>query len=191
MKTPREIVDSLERCGRKHGYCKGCAYRKTNSPDGCIGKMHEDAAKLIQDMEITFGMYGGEVGITGVYEDRDRLQEENRALRTELMVNHLGDVNKKGPDQEAKADAGKPRLTLVPPRIIWDIAAVREYWCRKYGDPENWRRVEPQRYKDAAYRHWLAYLADPSGTDEESGLPHLWHCCCNLAFLCELEDDHG
>ena len=90
--------------------------------------------------------------------------------------------------QEAKADAGKARLTLVPRRIIWDIAAIREYGNRKYGDPENWRTVEPERYRDAAYRHFLAYLDDPQGVDEESGLPHLWHLATNIAFLCEMED---
>ena len=92
--------------------------------------------------------------------------------------------------QEAKADAGKPRLTLVPRRIIWDIAAVRMYGNLKYpnGGPENWRQVEPERYRDAAYRHWLAYLDDPEGVDEESGLPHLWHLACNIAFLCEMEE---
>ena len=90
--------------------------------------------------------------------------------------------------QEAKADAGKARLTLVPRQIIWDIAAIREYGNRKYGDPENWRTVEIERYRDAAYRHWLAYLDDPQGVDEESGLPHLWHLACNIAFLCEMED---
>lgn len=121
--------------------------------------------------------------------ERDRLKEENAALRTELAVNHIGDVNKKGPDQEAKADSGKPRLTLVPPRIIWDIAAVREYGTAKYKDPENWRKVSPQRYRDAAFRHFMRYLATPHGVDEESGLPHLWHCATNIAFLCELEDD--
>ena len=88
---------------------------------------------------------------------------------------------------DAKADAGKPRLTLVPPAIIWAIAAVREYGTKKYGDPQNWRKVEPERYRDAAYRHWLAYLADPAGMDEESGIPHLWHVACNIAFLIALE----
>lgn len=98
------------------------------------------------------------------------------------MIQSPGD----GADQQAKADEGKPRLTLVPPRIIWDIAAIREYGTAKYGDPENWRKVEPQRYRDAAFRHLMGYLA--GGNDPESGLPHLWHLACNIAFLCELED---
>lgn len=88
----------------------------------------------------------------------------------------------------AKDDAGKRKLSLVPRNIIWDIAAIREYGTEKYGDPENWKNVEPQRYRDAAFRHFLKYLDDPSGVDEESGLPHLWHLACNIAFLCEMED---
>ena len=91
------------------------------------------------------------------------------------------------PSQEAKADIGKPRLSLVPSEIIRDIARVREYGNDKYGDPENWKTVEPERYRDAAYRHLLAYIDNPAGTDEESGLPHLWHLACNVAFLCEME----
>ena len=89
--------------------------------------------------------------------------------------------------QEAKADAGKPRLTLVPPEIIWAIAEVREYGTKKYGDPENWRKVSPQRYRDAMFRHMMAYLAAFHGKDPESGLPHLWHLACNVAFLCAME----
>ena len=92
--------------------------------------------------------------------------------------------------QEAKADAGKVRLTLVPRRIFWAVARIREYGNKKYGDPENWRQVEPQRYRDAAFRHFLAYLDDPKGVDEESGLPHLWHLACNIAFLIEMEELH-
>lgn len=90
-------------------------------------------------------------------------------------------------DQNAKADAGKPRLTLVPCQIIYDIAAVREYGVKKYSDPDNWKRVEIERYRDAAFRHFLAYISSPESVDEESGLPHRWHLECNLAFLAELE----
>lgn len=90
--------------------------------------------------------------------------------------------------QEAKADGGKPRPTLVPPSLMEAVTAIREYGCSKYHDPDNWKRVEPQRYRDAAYRHWLAYLKDPHSVDEESGLPHLWHLACNVAFLIELEN---
>ena len=88
--------------------------------------------------------------------------------------------------QQAKRDAGKPRLSLVPSEIIRCIAAVRLYGLEKYGNPENWRQVEEWRYWDAAYRHLLDCIDDPESIDEESGLPHLWHLACNIAFLCEL-----
>lgn len=92
-------------------------------------------------------------------------------------------------DQSAKTDAGKVRPTLVPPALIEAVAAVREYGCSKYHAPDNWRRVEPQRYRDALYRHWLAYLKNPEACDPESGLPHLWHLACNAAFLIEMEGE--
>ena len=90
-------------------------------------------------------------------------------------------------DQTAKRDGGKPRPTLVPPKIIWAITKVREFGCTKYKDPDNWRRVEPQRYRDAAYRHWLAYLENTDSIDEESGLPSLWHLLTDIGFLVALE----
>lgn len=89
-------------------------------------------------------------------------------------------------DQQAKADAGKPRPTLTPVSLIDAVTAVRMYGNEKYHDPENWRQVEPQRYRDALYRHWLAYLKGEK-CDLESGLPHLWHLACNAAFLIEME----
>lgn len=88
---------------------------------------------------------------------------------------------------EAKSDAGKPRPTLVPVSLVEAVTAVREYGCAKYNAPENWRKVEPQRYRDALYRHWLAYLGGEK-CDQESGLPHLWHLACNAAFLIEMEE---
>ena len=92
-------------------------------------------------------------------------------------------------DQTVKADAGKLQLTLVPREIIRAIARVRMFGVSKYHDPENWKRVEIQRYRDAAFRHFLAYLDNPQGVDLESGLSHLDHLACNVAFLCELEEE--
>ena len=74
------------------------------------------------------------------------------------------------------------------------ISAVKESMQNKQqAKAENWKQVEIQRYRDAAFRHFLAYLDDPTGTDEESGLPRLWHLACNVAFLCEMEgaEQHG
>lgn len=59
------------------------------------------------------------------------------------------------------------------------------YGNKKYHDPDNWKTVEESRYRDAAFRHFLAYLEDPDGVDEESGIAHLKHLACNIAFLCE------
>lgn len=91
-------------------------------------------------------------------------------------------------DQTAKADRGKPRLSLVPSDAVIGIARIREYGCNKYpeGGEDNWKQVEPRRYIDALLRHALAFKDDPCGVDEESGLPHLWHIGCNYAFLSEL-----
>lgn len=91
------------------------------------------------------------------------------------------------PKDSAKHDDGKPRPTLVPTSLIRAVTAIREYGCQKYHDPDNWRKVEPQRYRDALYRHWLAYL-EGEVVDPESGLPHIWHCACNIAFLIEMEE---
>lgn len=93
--------------------------------------------------------------------------------------------------QNAKADKGKLKLTLVPTEIIRDIAIIREYGNNKYpnGGKDNWKSVEPERYRDAAYRHMLAYIDNPVGIDDESGYPHLWHLACNISFLCDLEKE--
>ena len=95
-----------------------------------------------------------------------------------------------GPEgQQLKADKGKARLGLVPMRILWAIARVREFGVGKYGQIDGWRKVSPERYRDALMRHIAAYIDYPAGTDAESGLPHLWHAACNIAFLIALEDN--
>ena len=92
--------------------------------------------------------------------------------------------------QEAKADQGKPCPSLCPVSLIEAVTAVRMFGLQKYHDPDNWKQVEPERYRDALYRHWLAYLKGEKD-DQESGLPHLWHLACNAAFLIEMEETDG
>lgn len=91
--------------------------------------------------------------------------------------------------QDAKADANKLDLTLVPTQIVRDIAEVREYGNKKYGSSENWKRVNYKRYIAALYRHLLATIEDPTGKDEESGIEHYKHMACNIAFICALLEE--
>lgn len=85
-----------------------------------------------------------------------------------------------------KHDAGKVRLHLVPPRFIAEVARVREFGSQKYACWDwalgrNWTD-----YLDAALRHLLAWQTGED-CDPESGLSHLSHAACNLAFLLEFK----
>ena len=90
--------------------------------------------------------------------------------------------------QEAKADQGKPHPSYVPVALIEGVMAVREMGTKKYGDPDNWRAVEPERYHQAMLRHILAAWNDPYKIDPESGLPHIAHVATNIAFLLEMKE---
>lgn len=89
-------------------------------------------------------------------------------------------------NQTAKADAGKLQLSLVPTQIIKDVAEVRMYGNKKYGDSDNWRSVEVRRYIDALLRHTLEFVRDLNSVDAESGIAHYKHMACNMAFICEM-----
>ena len=90
------------------------------------------------------------------------------------------------PDQQAKADAGKLEIDMVPTQIIRDIAEVRMYGNQKYHDSNNWKTVELRRYINAMLRHTLAFVDDPYGVDSESGIPHYKHAECNWSFISEI-----
>ena len=87
-----------------------------------------------------------------------------------------------------KNDKDKPRLSLVPPQMIEAVGIIRTYGNKKYAR-DSYREVEPFRYRDALMRHLVEYLKDPYSTDAESGYKHLWHMACNIAILCELEEE--
>lgn len=92
-------------------------------------------------------------------------------------------------DQQAKADQGKPCPSLCPVSLIEAVTAVRMYGTQKYGDPDNWKQVEPERYHQAMLRHILAAWNDPYKIDPESGLPHIAHVATNIGFLLEMKEE--
>lgn len=87
-----------------------------------------------------------------------------------------------------KHDADKPRMELIPPHAELLLAEVLTLGAARYGD-DNWRKVPnmERRYIAAAMRHINAYRRGES-LDPDSGLPHLAHAMCSLAFILEFED---
>jgi deoxycytidylate deaminase len=85
-----------------------------------------------------------------------------------------------------KFDSNKPRLALVPPSLALGVAKVMTYGAKKY-KVNNWRNTpDIESYISALERHFLAWKAGEEN-DPESGLHHLEHLACNVAFLIELK----
>ena len=173
-----------------------------------------DIEKLIEQLSIRGLGNGTSLGYhSGLFDEAatalSAQQDENEKLRAELeqkskliaqqarmmgyeIIEDDCDQTATDSNQEAKSDGGKPRPSLVPPALIRGVDAIREYGCKKYSDPENWRRVEPQRYWEATLRHALAAWDNWQAVDEESGMPAIWHMACNLSFLMQyMEDGNG
>ena len=89
-------------------------------------------------------------------------------------------------DQQAKADDGKPILSIVPKEIIYEIEKVRSFGVKKYKNPDNWKRVSMERYHEALLRHTMAIWDDVYARDKESGLLHLSHMATNISFILEM-----
>lgn len=105
-------------------------------------------------------------------------------------VKHLAENDNGFPNNDqqssvdAKQDKGKPHPSYVPVEIIKAVMDVREFAVNgKYKDPDNWKKVEPERIHQALLRHCLAVWDDPWAVDEESGLLALAHIATNCAFL--------
>lgn len=118
-------------------------------------------------------------GVQKWYEYLEKMLEDDRK-KANANVNA---------DQSAKADGGKPTLSLVPKEIIYEIEKVRSFGVKKYKDPDNWKKVEMERYHQALLRHTLAVWDDIGARDKESGLLHLSHIATNVAFILEMMKD--
>ena len=101
-----------------------------------------------------------------VVDEHTQTHEKTHADAIENARVHLEEaMDKPLVDQQAKADAGKYHPSYCPVALIEGVIAVREHGTAKYGDPENWRKVEPERYHQAMLRHILAAWNDPYKID--------------------------
>ena len=95
--------------------------------------------------------------------------------------------------QAIKEDEDKPRIDLIPPQAIIDIAEVLTYGAGKY-DSHNWRDnggLDYSRLYAAAQRHLLSFW-DGQSLDKETGMSHLAHAACCIVFLMSYEaEDNG
>ena len=107
----------------------------------------------------------------------------------EVELQKKGLLTEDDTNQQAKADSGKPILSLVPKEIIYEIEKVRSFGSKKYQDANSWKKVELERYHQALLRHTLAVWNEIDARDEESGLLHLSHIATNIAFILEMLKD--
>lgn len=83
-----------------------------------------------------------------------------------------------------KHDSAKMRMDLIPVSAVEALAEVLTYGASKYAD-RNWEKgIKWSRVFGATMRHlWAWYRGEAK--DPESGLNHLAHAMCNIAFLIE------
>ena len=90
----------------------------------------------------------------------------------------------------SKENKGKIPLHLVPPAVERCIGRVRAFGAQKY-EPDNWRKIPKEELIAAARRHLNLYQEDPKSIADDSGLLHIEHCLCNIAFLATLESEEA
>jgi len=91
-------------------------------------------------------------------------------------------VNKE--DQATRFNAGKVQHSMLPKSLLDETSKVLMFGAQKY-DRNNWKKgMDYTSVYDSLQRHLTAFL-DGENEDPESGLLHLGHAACNLAFLIE------
>ena len=182
-------------CNTKGGWCCKCsipgAMNQPENPCEPWAETHPYEAARLMGYEVVENdscknctHYKGE-SICGLHALNVEINPDEKCIAWEKRK----EANMDKPDQQAKADQGKPHPSYVPVALIEGVMAVREYGNQKYHDPDNWKQVEPSRYHEALLRHVLAIWEDPYAVDPESGLLHLEHIATNAAFLLQMRKE--
>ena len=81
-----------------------------------------------------------------------------------------------------KFDQDKPRMDLLDPYAMEELAKVLTFGAKKYA-PDNWRKgITYARLVAAALRHIFAFMLGQD-KDPETELPHPAHAMCCMMFL--------
>lgn len=139
-----------------------------------------------------FGWFVDQFGIEYSAEGKRRHHPDNSNfhLLAEAHIQTLQELTAPvGSAEGTKHDSGKPPLSLIPYSALKTEAAVMLFGAQKY-DPWNWKKgMKWSRLLDAALRHVNQYAAGED-KDPESGIIHLAHARCCLAFLIDYAE-HG
>ena len=85
-----------------------------------------------------------------------------------------------------KHDEHKVPMHLLPPELLAGTAAVLDFGARKYSE-RNWELgMAWHRPFSALMRHMWAWWRGED-LDPETGMSHLWHASCCIAFLMAYE----
>ena len=192
-------------CNTKGGWCCKCsipgAMNQPENPCEPWAETHpHEAARLMgyevvedEPSEDTGQLKDKDCHTCGYFENKERCGSCIATInitgeRTSEPSNWIPkkEANMDKPNQQPKADQGKPHPSWVPVALIEGVMAVREHGTKKYGDPENWRKVSADRYHEAILRHVLEIWEDPFAVDPDSGLYHLQHIATNISFLLKM-----
>ena len=107
---------------------------------------------------------------------------ERHKERMEMLAPALDKLQTEG----VKHDQDKPRMALIDPTAMTELAKVLTFGAQKYA-AHNWRKgLHKSRLLGAALRHLFAYLGGED-KDPETGLSHAAHAMCCCMFLLGLE----
>lgn len=125
-------------------------------------------------MQISFNKFLKRKPRTGTYMSKETKKAESTSGTSQTTT-------------ALKYDSGKPRVSLLQGRALYEVMKVAEMGARKYGDHNYRKGMGVTRYLDAAFRHaFVQWMFMGEDLDAESGLSHLAHAAWNLLSALEL-----
>lgn len=84
-----------------------------------------------------------------------------------------------------KDTSNKPKLHLLKPKMLREMARVRAFGILKYQNDVDWMKSDQADYLSAALRHIYAYI-EGEDSDTESGISHLAHAATSLMLAYQI-----